>query len=229
MMEAARPKPTRRSGRPCTGIGAAARWLAALALAVLGVVPVPGATAQGQVPALPQPVPVAVDAKTAAYLVLDLTSVVCAPSPACRATLPAAAALLAKARGTGALVVYSEAPTPGSTILAEVAPGPGDPKVTGRADKCYGTTLDAILESKGIKTCVIVGTTANGAVLYTAFGANVRGYTVVVAADGISVDPFPLLYTQYQLLNEPGFANPKNSPLAEKKVTLSRSDLVTVR
>jgi len=120
-------------------------------------------------------------------------------------------------------------PPPGSTILAEVAPRPTEPKVTGRADKFYGTPLDDILKSKGIKTLVIVGTAANGAVLYTAFGANVRGYTVVVATDGISADPFPMFLTQYQLLNQPGFANPENTPLAENKVTLSRSDLITFR
>ncbi|HLW59145.1 MAG TPA: isochorismatase family protein [bacterium] len=229
-MGAARPTPTRLSTpRPRTAIGTAARWLAVPALVALGMAVVPGATAQVEVPALPQPVPVAVDAKTTAYLVLDLTSIVCAPRPSCRATLPAAAALLAKARGAGALVVYSETPTAGSTILAEVAPAAGDLKVTTRADKFYGTTLDEILKSKGIKTCIIVGTAANGSVLYTAFGANLRGYTVVVAADGISADPFPLLYTQYQMLNAPGFANPKNLPLAEAKVTLSRSDLITFR
>ncbi len=188
-----------------------------------------GATAQVAIPTLPPPVPAQVDGKTTAYLVLDLTSVICAPSPACQATLPAAAALLTKARNANAAVIYSETPTPGSTILAEVAPRSAEPKVTGRADKFYGTPLDEILKSKGIKTLVIAGTAANGAVLYTAFGANVRGYTVVVATDGISATPFPLLFAQYQLLNQPGFANPENTPLAESKVTLSRSDLITFR
>jgi nicotinamidase-related amidase len=137
--------------------------------------------------------------------------------------------LLTKARNANAPVICSETPTPGSTILAEVAPRPADPKVTGRADKFYGTALDDILKSKGIKTLVVVGTAANGAVLYTAFGANIRGYTVVVAVDGISADPFPMLLTQDQLLNQPGFANPENTPLAESKVTLSRGDLITFR
>ena len=206
------------------------RALAGVALVPLIVaLAAAGTAAQVQIPTVPQPVPVTLDAKTTAFLVLDLTSVICAPQPNCRATLPAAAALLAKARNAGVLVVYSETPTPGSSILAEVAPRPGEPKVTGRADKFYGTPLDEILKSKGIKTAVIVGTAANGAVLYTVFEANVRGYTVVVAADGISANPFPLLLTQYQLLNQPGFSNPENTPLADTKVTLSRSDLVTFR
>lgn len=201
-----------------------------LALCVLILaVGTPGANAQVAIPTLPPPVPVVVDGKTTAYLVLDLTSIICAPQPACQATLPAAASLLAKARQANASVIYSETPTPGSTILAEVAPRPAEPKVTGRADKFYGTPLDDILKSKGIKILVIVGSAANGAVLYTAFGGNVRGYTVVVATDGISAAPFPMLLAQYQLLNQPGFANPDNTPLAESKVTLSRSDLITFR
>jgi len=215
---------------PAFEIRSAPRAFAVLALIVFDLaIGAPGATAQVPIPTIPPPVPVVVDGKTTAYLVLDLTSVICAPQPACQATLPAAAALLTKARNANVPVIYSETPTPGSIILAEVAPRPTEPKVTGRADKFYGTALDDILKSKGIKTLIIAGTAANGAVLYTAFGANVRGYTVVVATDGISAAPFPMLLTQYQLLNQPGFANPENTPLAENKVTLSRSDLITFR
>lgn len=76
----------------------------------------------------------------------------------------------------------------------------------------------------------MVGTRSNGAVLYTAFEANARGYTVVVAVDGISGSiPFENTLTQWQLLNQPGFANADNKPLAEKAVTLSRGDLITFK
>jgi hypothetical protein len=214
---------------PCHGARASVR-AAAGAFVAFGIALIAeGASAQVEIPTVPAPAPVTLDAKTTAYLVLDLTSVLCAPQPACLATLPAAAGLLTKARNAGALVVYSETPTPGSTVLPEVAPRPGEPKVTGRADKFFGTALDEILKSKGIKTAVIVGTAANGAVLYTAFGANLRGYTVVVATDGISAAPFPLLLAQYQVLNQPGYPNSNNVPLAEDRVTLSRSDLITFR
>jgi len=75
---------------------------------------------------------------------------------------------------------------------------------------------------------VIVGSAANGAVLYTAFGANLRGYTVVVAVDGISSGPdFDTFLAEYQLLNQPGFANPTNEQLRPNAVTLSRSDLIS--
>lgn len=191
--------------------------------------PAPGAAA---IPTIPASVAVALDAKTTAYLVLDLTSVVCTPRKSCVASLPAVASLLKKARDAKALVVYSDTATGGSTILADVAPQSDEQKVTGRADKFFGTTLDDILKAKGIKTVVIVGSAANGAVLYTVFGANLRGYTVVVAEDGISSDDaFAVLLTRYQLLNQPGFANAANAAPQEGKVavTLSKTDLISFK
>jgi nicotinamidase-related amidase len=180
------------------------------------------------IPAIPAPVAVTVDPRTTAYLVLDLTTVICSPQPHCVATLPAAAALLKKARAAHALVVYSQTPTPGTQVRPEVAPLPGDPQVKGHADKFFGTDLEQVLKSHGIKTVVVVGSASNGAVLYTTFGANLRGYTAVVAEDGISAaNPFANLLTEWQLLNEPGYANPKNTPLAADKVTLSRGDLIS--
>jgi nicotinamidase-related amidase len=177
---------------------------------------------------VPRPVAVTVNPATTAYLLLDLTSVVCAPNSSCVATLPAAAALLAKARAAGATVIYSETTTAGSQILPQVAPQPGDPVVKAHADKFFGTDLNQILKARGIKTLVIVGTVANGAVLYTTFEANLRGYTVVAAEDGLSSDSaFIMRYSLFQLLNEPGFTNAQNAPLQADGVTLSKSKLVT--
>jgi nicotinamidase-related amidase len=174
-------------------------------------------------------VPVEVDAKTTALLVLDITSTICQPRKSCVATLPAIAALLKKARDAKSPVVYSD--TGGnSTILPEVAQLPDEPKVTGRADKFINTNLDDILKARGIKTVVIVGYVANGAVLYTTFGANIRGYTAVVPTDGTGAeDPFAYTMTLYQLLNQPGFGNVANKPLSAGQVTLSKSDLITFK
>lgn len=187
---------------------------------------IPAPAAYPPLPVLPVPVAVQVDPKTTAYLVLDLTSTICAPRASCVSSLPAAAALLKKAREAQALVVYSD--TGGnSAVLSEVAAAANDPKVSGGADKFFQTNLDDLLKSKGIKTAVMVGSAANGAILYTAFAANLRGYTVVVAEDGISSsEAFAVLLTRYQLLNQPGMSNPSNAPLVEGRVTLSRSDLI---
>lgn len=177
---------------------------------------------------LPRPVPVTVSPATTAYLVLDLTTAVCAPNPSCVASLPAAAALLAKARAAGAAVVYSQTPAAGSEILPPVAPEPSDPVVIARADKFFNTALDQILSSRGIQTLVVVGSATNGAVLYTTFEAMLRGYTVVIAEDGTSADSRYIQdYSLFQLLNQPGFANADNTPLQPDAVTLSKSSLVT--
>lgn len=183
------------------------------------------------IPTIPATVAVTVDAKTTALLVLDLNEAVCTPRKACVASLPAVAALLKKARDAKALVVYSEGRTT-SPVRPEVAQLPDEPKVGTGADKFFNTTLDNILKDKGIKTVVIVGSASNGAVLYTSFGASLRGYTVVVADDGMSTDDvFAQTLTRYQLLNQPGFANAQNTApqIGRVAVTLSKTDSITFK
>jgi len=98
------------------------------------------------------------------------------------------------------------------------------------ADKFFGTDLDEILTGLGAETLLVVGVAANGAPLYTTFGANLRGYTVAVAEDGISAaTEFDEFLARYQLLNEPGFGNATNTPLMAGRVTLTRTDLVAFR
>ncbi|MDE3193007.1 MAG: isochorismatase family protein [Chloroflexota bacterium] len=195
--------------------------------------PAAATAAPSGVPTIPEPVAVQLDAATTAVLVLDITNVICTPRPACVQSVPKIAALLKKARDAKvALVAYSD--TGGtSQVLPEVAPQTGDPKVSGRADKFFNTDLDKILKDKGIKTVVVTGSAAHGAVLYTTFGANERGMTAVVAVDGISVgtgaEAFGMTVAEWQVLNEPGFANATNKALDPGHVTLSRSDLVTFK
>jgi nicotinamidase-related amidase len=202
----------------------------ASAAIVLVAISAGSVAAEPKTPASQPSVPVTVDPATTAYLVLDDSSAVCAQNPRCVATLPAAANLLAKARVAGALVVFSKTVNPGDRVLPQLAPRGGEQTVSARADKFFGTELDHILRSHGIKTAVMVGTKTNGAILYTAFAANARGYTVVVATDGVSAgSDYIQRYSLFQLLNQPGFANPANAPLAPHGVTLSETDLITFR
>jgi nicotinamidase-related amidase len=183
-------------------------------------------------PGTPAPVPVALDAKTSALLILDINSAVCQPNPACTGTVPAIASLLGKARAANVPVIYSTNLNPAGppATLAAVAPQPGESVVAARGNKFTGTNLEDTLKQQNVGTLVIVGTAANGAVMYTSFHANTRGFTVVVAEDGISsAVPVNTRLAQYQLLNQPGFINSDNTPLADKKVTLSRGDLITFR
>ena len=160
------------------------------------------------VPPAPQPKAVTVDPATTALLVLDLQNQLCNPDTRPRAwsTVPFVADLLQRARAAGSLVVYSLVPTgnPGD-IVAPLSPRPGDPIVRTSADKFFRTDLEAILADHGIKTVVVTGTAANGAVANTATGASLRGMKVVVPVDGLSnEDLYAEQYVVYHLLNSPG-------------------------
>lgn len=181
-------------------------------------------------PALPAPATVTLDAKTTALVVLDVINPTCSTRPACAASVPALQALIKKARDASVPVVYTNTAAT-NAIVPEVAPVAGDTTIVPtNADKFNNPDFDAAFKAKKVTTLLLVGTRSNGAVLYTAFEANVRGYTVVVAIDGISGSiPFETTLAEWQMLNQPGFTNADNKPLAEKLVTLSRGDLITFR
>lgn len=102
-------------------------------------------------------------------------------------------------------VVYSitSKGTP-QTILPEVRPQDDAPIVQSGVDKFYHTDLEKILRDQGIKTVVIVGTAAEGAVLSTATGAALRGLQVVVLDGMTSATLYAEQYTAWHLLNAPG-------------------------
>jgi nicotinamidase-related amidase len=192
--------------------------------------PTPAPTATSPIPAIPAPVAVEVPVAGAALLVLDITNTVCDPRPSCVSSLPKIANLIKKARDAKVMVIYSTTTAAGTLIRPEVAAQSGDVTVAGRADKFFGTNLEKILTDAKVQNAVVVGSASNGAVLYTVFGLNLRGITVVVAQDGISAEPeFPTTVTRWQLLNEPGFTNADNKPLAKGFVTLSTTDLITFK
>jgi nicotinamidase-related amidase len=172
-------------------------------------------------PPAPAPQAVTVDPKTTALLLLDFNRQVCNSErrPRCIASVPGVAKLLAAARGKGMLVVYSL--TAGSK-LADVAPAlaarEGDPAVTSGPDKFLGTDLEKILAARGIKTVIVTGTAAHGAVLNTASGAAFRGMKVILPVDGLSAEGlYPEQYTVWHLLN---------APRVSTQVTLTAIDLM---
>jgi len=193
--------------------------------------PAPSPTlAPNVAPAIPAPVAVTLDAKTTALVVLDIINPTCTTRPACAASIPALQALIKKARDASVPVVYTNTAAT-NAIVPEIAPLASDVTIVPtNADKFNNPDFDATFKAKKITTLLLVGTRSNGAVLYTAFEANLHGYTVVVAIDGISGSiPFETTLTEWQLLNQPGFTNADNKPLAEKLVTLSRGDLITFK
>jgi nicotinamidase-related amidase len=160
-----------------------------------------------KVPPPPALKAVTVDRKTTALLMLDFNKQTCNAErrPRCIASIPKVAKLLASARDAGIPVIYSlgggGAP---ADIAKELTPAKDEPVVSSGLDKFVGTELESILKQKGIKTVIIVGTAAHGAVLYTATAAATRNLQVVIPLDGISGDiPYVEQYTAWHLVNAP--------------------------
>ncbi len=146
-----------------------------------------------------------------AFLILDIEERTCNSErrPRCVDSVPSIARFLERARGRGVFVLYSlTGKGTRETILPPLSPVGDVPIVKSSVDKFYNTDLEKILREKGIATVVIVGTTAEGAVLHTATGAAMRGFRVVVPVDGMSAGSlYAEQYTAWHLLNAPGTRN----------------------
>jgi nicotinamidase-related amidase len=169
-------------------------------------------------PPAPELKRVTIDPKGSALLVLDIVKQTCPPRPRCVASVPKIQRLLTQARGKGVPVIYSLVGGSAADIFLEVAPQGGEPIVTSGPDKFLGTDLEKILKEKGVQTVIVVGTAANGAVLYTGSGAALRGLKVIVPVDGMSAgDPYVEQYSAWHLVN---------APRVGAQVTLTRMDMM---
>lgn len=167
------------------------------------------------VPDIPRAEGVELPSGSSALVVVDMQNDFAHPEGAlfgenARATIPAIAELVARARQAGVPVVFTQdwhdqgdpefaiwgaharADTWGARIVDELAPEPGDLKVRKlRYDAFYGTPLDHLLRLRGSQHLVIVGTVANICVLHTAGSAALRFYDVVVPEDAVAaLTPF---------------------------------------
>ena len=175
-----------------------------------------------QMPAAPTLKPVKIDPRTTALLSLDLVKATCNAErrPRCLETLPKVAKLMADARAHNVAVIHSfTGATKVEDIISDVAPKAGEPAVQSSVDKFFNTDLDKILKDKGIQTVIVVGTTAEGAVLYTASVAAIRGYNVIVPVEGSTAGSlFGEAATAWMLANAPGVS---------AKTTLTKMDMIT--
>jgi nicotinamidase-related amidase len=202
-------------------------WVPAFLFA-LAAAPAPAQTkdiieewAAVQAPKAPELKPVTLDPKTTALLVLDFIKQSCNNErrPRCVASVPKVEGLLKQARANKATVIfsYTTSSTP-ADIAKELAPLEGEPLVRAPSDKFLGTDLEKILKDRGIKTVIVTGTAAHGAVLYTGSQAALRGFKVVVPVDGMSSENLYFeQYTAYQLANVPG---------AGQNVTLTKIEMI---
>src|SRR5215471_9148615 len=182
-----------------------------------------------QMPALPEPVRVALNPATTALLVLDYVEDICNTQPKCKSKmLPAMTPFMARVRKAGMTVAYGTREQNMSKWLPEVAPTPGDIKIVNTAqDRFYNTDLDKALKAKGIKTIIMVGWKVSGSVAYTSVGATVRNYNVVIPVDTTTASTdYETTLGFYQILNQ-GNSNLTNEPLKPNAPTLSRTDLIT--
>lgn len=177
-----------------------------------------------KVPNAPELKAVNVDPVTTAFLVLDIQKNSCKSDtrPRCVASIPKVASFLKIARDKKMLVVHSLTSSAKSEdIVNELTPLATENVVRSSVDKFYKTELEKILTDNGIKTVIIAGTVAHGAVLYTATGASLRGLQVIVPVDGMSADNiYAEQYTAWHLLNSPG---------TRRNSTITKFSLITVR
>lgn len=175
-----------------------------------------------KVPSSPELKQITVDPKSTALLLLDFNKQTCNPErrPRCIASIPKLKKLLSDARAKGVVVIYSlSAGASLSDIAIELSPEKGEAAVTSGPDKFLGTELENILKERNIKSVIVAGTAAHGAVLYTASGAALRGMRVILPVDGLSAESlYPEQYTVWHLANAPRISS---------QVTVTKIDLIT--
>jgi nicotinamidase-related amidase len=161
-----------------------------------------------KVPKAPELEEVKLKLRESALLVLDIQNQNCNEErrPRCVRTLHNIQMLIEKARKSGMLVVFSlTSAASKADIRREVLPTREETIIKAGVDKFHNTELENILQNNVIKTVIIVGTSANGAVLHTAAGAAARGLEMIVPVDGISSTyPYEEQYTVWHLMNSPG-------------------------
>jgi len=214
------------------------QWLALAMICTLAASPMSGGMAADDativdswksiaVPAPPELQPVTVDSAHTALLVLDMYASWCneAQRPSCLRSIPHVQQLLKDARAHKMMVVYSGGP-PNSTNFTlppeAIAPLPGEPMVRSNADKFLDTDLAKMLAAGGVQTVIVMGTSADGAVLYTASSAALRGLKAIVPIDGISAaKPFGELTAIWLLKNTSGSV--------ASYVTLTKTGMITLQ
>jgi nicotinamidase-related amidase len=165
--------------------------------------------------------PVTIDPAKTALISMDFNQRNCRPAQRsrCAWVLPKVQALLATARAKGMMVVHTYTPNmQKSDIVKDVAPINGELVLQVRGDKFYGNDLEKTLKDKGITTVLLVGTSANGAVMFTAIGASQRRLKAIVPIDTMPAD------TAYQ--EQLAIWEIANGPGVREDSTLTRTDML---
>jgi nicotinamidase-related amidase len=172
------------------------------------------APAKESPPKMPEPKPVEVNSRTTAVLVLDLSARCEDPELTCHALLSGVSGFLEKARAAAVPIIFSvsasQRGTPMGVIAEPLHRSESEPIIYPDGfDKFTGGELQSILEKKGVKSLIILGSATNVAVLYTATAAaRIHRSEVVVPVDGVNArTQYAHEYSLYQLSVLPGGAN----------------------
>lgn len=175
-----------------------------------------------KIPSVPELEEVKLKLRESALLVLDIQNQNCNEDrrPRCVRTLHNIQMLIEKARKNGMLLVFSlTSAASKADIRREVLPTREETIVKAGVDKFHNTELEDILQNNAIKTVIIVGTSASGAVLNTATGAATRQLNIIVPVDGISATyPYEEQYTVWHLMNSPG---------TRRRVILTKAEMIS--
>jgi nicotinamidase-related amidase len=180
--------------------------------------------AKAKAPPPPELKPVTVDPKTTALLILDMVAVNCNARPRCVASVAPLKKLHDAARAAGVMVFYTivgpGTPTAVGIVDKAMMPRQGEWVVQRGPDKYLGSDLEARLKKGGIKTVIVTGTSAQGAVVGTSSGSAQRGYQVIVPVDTMSAeDEYNEQYAAYHLY--------KGGPtIITQRITLTRSGMI---
>jgi nicotinamidase-related amidase len=208
------------------------RWVVAVVVAAGALMAADSVRAQtvleewssAKAPPPPEAKPVTVDPKKTALLVMDFNINSCVPGKRerCVAVLPKVQKILNEARAKGVVVVHTlSGTTTPADIVKELTPKNGEPAFNAPIDKFYNNDLEKSLKDRGVDTVILTGTSANGAVLFTAGGAAVRGFKVIVPVDGMPGDG--VYQEQFAAWNI------VNGPTVREKSTLTKIDMITFK
>lgn len=169
---------------------------------------------------------VTLEAAHTALIIADMDANTCtvAKRPRCAQTVPHVAQLLAAARAHGMEVIFTGSPWSSSVANAPIealAPQPNEHLVRGMPDKFFETELGQMLRAGHIDNLIVVGTSANSSVLYTATSGAFRGFSIVIPVDGISGHvPYEEQYALWHLKNASQLISDRVSLTTVAQITL---------
>jgi nicotinamidase-related amidase len=151
---------------------------------------------------------VTIESQKTALVVMDFDKRICRPDKRvrCFRAIPKVKKLLDEARAHNMVVAYTRGPNmKPSDFVDELRPIKGEEMFVAHANKFEGNDLNQLFKKRGITTVIITGTSPNGAVIFTVFGASRLGYKVLVPVDTM---PGDTAYTEqisaWGILHDPG-------------------------